>query len=76
MPIQFEVSQGTLREIAQSVLEAKKMARSLENISDTFKPLANDDAMKLLEELRVHAVAATDCCNQIYNAIAREAMKA
>jgi hypothetical protein len=76
MPIQFEVSKGTLKEVAQSCLEAKKLARTVENMADSMMPLSNtEETTELLRQISDSQAIAIKAINTIYNAIAREAMK-
>lgn len=71
----FAVSQGTLKEIAQSLLEAKKMARSLENVASSLSILADDLTVKEdLAEVETTSAALANTLNNIYKLIAREAL--
>lgn len=72
----FECGKEMLMQISQSLLEAKKMARSLENVADSLRPLANSEVAKsALQEISEHSQHAAANANKIYHLIAREAMK-
>jgi hypothetical protein len=74
-PRYFAASQQTLREIAQSLLEMRKMARSLENSASTLVVLADHpDVMKDLSTIEAHARLVDELVNRTYKLIAREAM--
>jgi tryptophanyl-tRNA synthetase len=74
--IGFDVSQQTLQEIAQSMLEGKKMGRSIENLGDSFVPLTDDpETVELLKTASLHGQEAAKIFGQIYNVIARKALK-
>ena len=63
-----------LREAVQSLLEAKKLARSLENTVDALIPVvASEEAAKLLEEVRESAARASGIFQRLYNKNAKEA---
>lgn len=72
------VSGITLKEIAQSLLEGKRMARSIENIADTFEPLVDaedTETLANLEAIREHSQNINRIVQRIYNKIAKDAMK-
>ena len=72
----FECSKEMLQQIAQTMLEVKKMARSMENAADALLPMAESDAVKANLELIVAAGQSGSAhANQIYHLIAREANK-
>jgi len=71
----FAVGQTTLREIAQSLQEGKKMARSLENLATSLEVLADDDHIKTgLADVENMSRQCADLLNGIYKKIAREAL--
>lgn len=66
-----------LREAVQSLLEAKRIARSLENTVDALIPVvANEETVKLLEEVREAAAKAGGLFGRLYSRNAREAFGA
>jgi len=72
----FDVSHGTLKEVAQSMQEGKKMARSLENLATSMIPLTEDEkTLVMLNKIAACGNEAAEKCNQIYVSIAREALK-
>lgn len=71
----FAVGQGTLKEVAQSLLEGKKMARSLENLVSSLSILADDKVTKeTLDNIEELAKHTADSLTLIYKSIAREAL--
>lgn len=73
------VSPITLKEIAQSLLEGKRMARSIENIADTFAPLVDDSdevTRERLSQLASLSQEMTKIISAMYSQIARDAMAA
>lgn len=76
MPVpDFDVAQDTLGEIAQSLLEVRKQARSIENTALSFMPLTDNDAVKdELTHLAEAGVNAAKLANSIYQRIARRAL--
>lgn len=76
-PRHFDVEKVTLREISQSLLEVKKMGRSMENAADAFIPLtSNPGVVELLNTIAAHAQQAASASNELYKLIAREAASA
>jgi len=72
----FDVSKQMLMEIAQALLEAKKMARSLENTGDAFVPMSdNPVTLELLARITSSALQASKSANELYHLIAREASR-
>jgi len=69
----FEVSGEYLRQISQSLLEMKKMARSLENSALALEPLANGDVTMVLQNIQTQAKFLDTSITTIYRSIAREA---
>jgi hypothetical protein len=72
------ISGSTLKEIAQSLLEAKRMARSIENVADTFEPLLDEqdhDTRNALALTRQASRNINDHMQSLYNKIARDAMR-
>jgi len=71
----FVVGQSTLREIAQSLQEGKKMARSLENLASSIVVLTDNATIKGdLEVVESQAANCAKLLNNIYKKIAREAL--
>lgn len=74
---EFAVHPMMLREIAQSLLEFKKMGRSIESGAEALIPLAVGDATTdMLEQVVRHGRDAADCASRLYRSIAREAAQA
>ena len=72
----FDVGREMLQQISQSFLEYKKMARAIENGSESLLPLTDH------EDVKAHLTAMADDANKIssrvgilYRLIAREAAK-
>lgn len=71
----FDVSQEMLKEIAQTMLELKKMGRSLENAADSLRPLtSNDDIIDKLERISDYGKLVAGVTQNLYLKIAREAL--
>lgn len=71
----FDVSQEMLKEIAQTMLELKKMGRSLENAADSLRPLtSNDDIIDKLERISDYGKLSAGVAQNLYLMIAREAL--
>lgn len=61
-------------EAVQSLLEGKRLARSLEAAVDALIPVVdNPDTIKQLEEIREHAARASHQLQRLYNRNAKEA---
>ena len=72
----FETSKEMLMQIAQGLLEGKKMARSLENTADAFLPMTDHPVTKeLLSRISDGALQAAKSANELYHLIAREASR-
>lgn len=70
----FEVSSPLLREIAQTMLEMKKMGRSLENSADALIPLTDHPDVKAwLTTISNDGRSAAKNATDIYHLIARAA---
>lgn len=64
-------------ETTQSLLEARRLARSLENIVDALIPLTtNTEAVKQLEKIRETSAFAAHALQRLYNRNAKEAFGA
>lgn len=73
----FDVANLTLKEIAQSMLEVKKMGRSAENAADAFLPLtSNSEVVEILNDISGHGKLLADAASNLYRMIAREAASA
>ena len=73
----FGVAPALLKEISQTFLEMKKMARSLENGADALVPLTDDHiVIEQLNAITDHARHAAQLSTGLYNLIAREASQA
>lgn len=72
----FVVEGPMLKEIAQSLLEMKKMARSFENSAEALIPLLKDGSPEigLLTQCVERAREVDQATTMIYRSIAREAM--
>ena len=76
MAKEFDVAGSTLKEIAQSLLNAKVSARTIENVADTFIPLTDQEDIKAsLQAISAHGREAANLLSAIYQRIAREAAK-
>ena len=63
-----------LQEAVQSLLEGKRIARSLENTVDALIPVVeNEEVAKRLEEIRECAAKAGHVLQRLYNSNAKEA---
>ena len=70
----FDVSGVMLQQVAQSLLEGKKMARAIENMADSFQPLTDKESV--VHDLNIIAEKAREISlafARLYNPIAREA---
>jgi hypothetical protein len=73
---EFDVAQETLKQIAQSLLETKKMARSIENTADAFLPLTDNEQVRgELQNIAQAGRMAGASASILYNLVAREAAK-
>lgn len=73
----FDVADSTLAQIAQGLLEGKKMARSLENTATSFIPLTdNQGVMSALERVEKNAQLIATELSDLYKLVARDAAKA
>jgi hypothetical protein len=73
----FDASPETLKQIAQSLLEVKKMARSIENAAETLIVLTDNGSVRA--SLGIISAATAQMLpeiNKLYGYIAREASKA
>lgn len=74
--IVFNVRSESLKEIAQSMLEARRLGRSAEAIADALIPLGTTETTQaLLGQISESAKSISTAAQSIYNAIAQEAMK-
>lgn len=72
----FDVGEIMLEQVAQSLLEAKKMGRSIENCADALRPLAaTDEVAVLLQQAADHGSTVSRLMNDLYQRIAKEASK-
>jgi hypothetical protein len=71
---EFECRPEVLQGIAQSLLEMKKMARSIEQSADALRPLATTETDAHLDNLMMAARQASDISGTLYRKIAKEAM--
>ena len=62
-----------LRETAQALQEAKKMARSIENVCSSLRPLASQDIVPRLDAVEEKAMEIAREFGRLYNLIAKEA---
>ncbi|HEY6022439.1 MAG TPA: hypothetical protein VIY48_22035 [Candidatus Paceibacterota bacterium] len=75
MANEFSTKKENLKEIAQSLLEARRLGRSLESIADALIPLASDDATRSkLQTISDSGRACAVASQSIYNQIAQEAL--
>lgn len=74
----FVVEGPMLKEIAQGLLEMKKMARSIENSADAFLPIVANSESGTAIALRGVVTQSQELAktvSMIYHTIAREAMQ-
>lgn len=72
----FNVAKNFQREMAQSFSEGKKMARSLENIATSFRPLTTDEeTTKILDEIIMYSQLTAAHLTTLYNQVAPDAFK-
>jgi len=64
---------GLLEGTMQALLEARKSARAVETVADSLMPLANEETVKKLEEVRESAAKMAYTLQSIYNRNAKEA---
>ncbi len=69
----FEVQGEMLKQISQSLLEMKKMARSLENSALALEPLSNGTTKETLGAIGDAASSIDSRITYVYRLIAREA---
>jgi hypothetical protein len=69
----FEVQGEMLKQISQSLLEMKKLARSLENSALALEPLANGTTRETLASVSDSAKDMDTKITYVYRSIAREA---
>lgn len=74
MAAEFACNPQVLQGIAQSLLELKKMARSIEQSADALLPLASPEASQVLMSSIEHSRSISDGVGSLYRAIAKEAM--
>jgi hypothetical protein len=74
---EFNVDKDRLGQIAQALLETKKMARSIENTAEAFMPLTdNEEVVVLLRNTMIAAVDIAKDMSELYQLIAKEALRA
>lgn len=72
----FKVDKETLKGIAQSLQEGRKMARSLDNIASALLPLTDSRQVKnSLRDIQAEAELAARHLTTLYNQIAPAAFK-
>lgn len=74
---EFSVDKDRMGQIAQGVLEVKKMARSIENTCEAFLPLTDkEEVVVLLKNTMIAAVDIAKDMSELYQLIAKEALRA
>lgn len=66
----FNVSNATLKEIAQTLQEMRKHARTIETAADSLMPLADDDSSQILSQARTYAYGITEYMKRMYDEVA------
>lgn len=61
------------REVAQTLQETRKMARSIENAAGSLAPLTDGDEQVRLAQVESKAVEISAMLTELYNGIARRA---
>lgn len=74
MASEFECRPEILQGIAQSLLEMKKMARSIEQSADALLPMASQETIKTLCDVIDSSRNAASMISRLYYKIAKEAM--
>lgn len=69
----WQVAKNMKREVAQTLQEARKMARSIENTVLSLEPLADEDTLLHLEAAATRAAEITGHLSSLYNEIAKAA---
>lgn len=72
----WAVAKDTVREVAQSLQEARKHARTVESTASSLAPLAEGDELELLNSIQARAADISDDLSTLYNTIARRAFGA
>jgi membrane associated rhomboid family serine protease len=70
------VSQDMKREVAQTLQEARKMARSIDNTASSLIPLADDEERETLSEIMTASMVMAGKLTELYNGIALSAFGA
>lgn len=69
----WQVAKNMTREVAQTLQEARKMARSIENTAGSLQPLAEEQELLQLEHIEKLAKQISQELTGLYNSIARRA---
>lgn len=69
----WQIAKDMSREVAQTLQEARKHSRSIENISLSLEPLASEDELLKLERVTQLSKEVTAELTGLYNSIARTA---
>jgi hypothetical protein len=70
------VSKDMKREVAQTLQEARKMARSIDNTASSLIPLTDDEERETLSEIMTQAMVMAGKLTELYNGIALAAFGA
>lgn len=71
----FPVGQEQLSHVAQTMLECKRMGRSIQSSAEALLPLTDsENTIKELEYIRDRGTEAANAAANIYNRIARKAL--
>lgn len=69
----WQIHSNMTREVAQTLQETRKMARSIENAAGSLAPLAEDTDLLALERIETRAKQISEDLTALYNGIARQA---
>lgn len=69
----WQVHSNMMREIAQTLQEARKMARSIENTAGSLLPLTDESEHVALSAVVEHSRHIAGELTDLYNGIARQA---
>ena len=69
----WQIDNSMLKEVAQSLQEGRKLARSVENLSLSLEPLADGDILQQLERVTQISREQVALISGLYNSIARSA---
>lgn len=72
----WNLQKSMYKEVAQTLQEARKQSRSLENVAASLHPLSEDSTAEDLKRIESLATEATGLLAKLYNEIAPKAFGA